>query len=199
MQCVALGTSFHVSILLAVAVFVLMAAVLLACLAHITPISCSLLFNLQHTVWKPSSRFNFFNNLRTPLISPLVMSGVPRVREAEEVAWSKLDGDQQLLGTALRLLHNERKELPYGSTRPSSIEQEVQTALEDTEQLLDAIADGHTLRESWRRPLLLRHIEQLQALGTIPVNTYAERIQQVRFRTNDLMNKCANLYIGPRL
>jgi len=37
MQCVAPGSSSYVSILLAVAAFVPVAAVVLACLAHITP------------------------------------------------------------------------------------------------------------------------------------------------------------------
>jgi len=201
MQCVAPSTSSYVLILLAVAVFVTMAAVVLACLAHIT--TDILLIVVQILAHNWNIKFVLLSTHHPLLlILSVIMSSQTGVRVADEVAWSKLYADHQLLQTVLGLLQSERLENSCEEGRsldkrdkPSPVEQQLQETLADTIELLRALDDGHTLHETWRPALHSSHIEQIRALGTVLVNTYADRIQQVRYRTNDLVFKCARLYI----
>jgi len=64
------------------------------------------------------------------------------------------------------------------------------TSSPDTIEFLRALDDGHTLRRHGSQhstAATSSNIEQIRALGTVLVNTYADRIQQVRYRTNDLI------------
>jgi len=130
------------------------------------------------------------------------MSSQISARVAESVAWSKLHTDYQLLETTLGLLRSERLQTSCEEGRPldvrdkpSPIEQQVQETIADTTELLRALDDGHIVAETWRPELHSSHVKEIQALGTVLVNTFAERIQQVRYRTNDLVFKCARMYI----
>ena len=130
------------------------------------------------------------------------MSSQTSAQVADKVAWSKLYSDYQLLQTVLDLLRSQRLQSSCeegagldNRVRLLPIEQQLQDTVADTIELRRALDEGHTLNETWQPQLHSSHIVQIRALGTVQVNTYADRIQQVRYRTNDLILQCARMYI----
>jgi hypothetical protein len=128
------------------------------------------------------------------------MSNNAIVSSSHEEVWWTLHTDRDLLHNVLCLLRDERQNTDtHTRDQPSRIEDDVRKSLDNTNELIQALSAGHLLHETWRGQLIARHNREVEALGTISVRTYGDRVQQVRFRTNELICDCARLRVWQNL
>lgn len=122
----------------------------------------------------------------------------------EEVWWT-LQTDRDLLHHILSRLRDERRDAishdiaASQRDEPWRIEHDVQVTLGHTNELIQALSAGHLLHETWRGQFLDRDNQKIEALGIISVRTYGDRVQQVRYRTNELICECARLQVWQNL